>query len=66
MIETLWNAAKAGNVTAMRTWLQLNGRDMSPGGVIRPKREPKLGKKEQLAREAQTGHQGSDWSELLH
>jgi hypothetical protein len=41
-----------GNVTAMGKWLVLNDRDQTPRRVVRQKVEPKLGKKEQLAREA--------------
>jgi hypothetical protein len=58
MIEALWNAGIGGNVTAMGKWLVLNDRDQTPRRVVKQKVEPKLGKKEQLAREAQMGHGG--------
>jgi transcriptional regulator with XRE-family HTH domain len=47
MTETLWNAAKGGNVTAMKAWLPLNDRDTSPKAIARPRPKPKLRKKEQ-------------------
>jgi len=65
MIETVWLAAKAGNVTAMRTWLALNDRDQTPRRVVRPKAEPKLGKKEQALLDAKTAPNAGGWAAVV-
>jgi transcriptional regulator with XRE-family HTH domain len=65
MLDTLWSAAKGGNVTAMRTWLALNDKGVSPRDVIRPKAEPKLGKKEQALVDAKTAPAASGWAGVV-
>jgi hypothetical protein len=67
MIETLWNAAKGGNVTAMKSCLALNDRDSSPKAIARPRAKPKLGKKEQALIDATPPLMlaaGLNWSDI--
>jgi hypothetical protein len=65
MIDALWNAAKGGNVTAMRTWLALNDRDTSPKAIARPRAEPKLGKKEQALIDAKAAPHAGGWADVV-
>lgn len=65
MLDTLWNAAKGGNVTAMRTWLALNEKGVAPREVIRPKAQPKLGKKEQALADARATPAASGWAGVV-
>ena len=65
MLDTLWNAAKGGNVTAMRTWLVLNDKGVTPREVIRPKAEPKLGKKEQALVDAKSKPSAGGWAAVV-
>jgi transcriptional regulator with XRE-family HTH domain len=65
MIETLWNAAKGGNVTAMRAWLALSDRDTSPKAIARPRPEPKLGKKEQALIDAKAAPHAGGWADVV-
>jgi hypothetical protein len=65
MLDTLWRTGMAGNVTAMRTWLALNDRSATPRDMVRPKAEPKLGKKEQALRDAKAAPTGGGWASLV-
>jgi transcriptional regulator with XRE-family HTH domain len=65
MIETLWNAGIAGNVTAMKAWLALNDRDTSPKAITRPRAEPKLGKKEQALVDAKAAPHSGGWADVV-
>ena len=65
MLDTLWSAAKGGNVTAMRTWLALNDKGVMPRDVVRPKAEPKLGKKEQALRDAKGAPNTGGWAGVV-
>jgi transcriptional regulator with XRE-family HTH domain len=56
----------AGNVSAMRLAHQLFEKaDLTPERPVRPKREPKLGKKEQAALDAERPDPSSSMGELI-
>jgi hypothetical protein len=56
-----------GNVSALKAFIALTERNgFVPNVPGKGKATPKLGKKEQLAADAQNGHQDSGWGELLH
>lgn len=65
MIDALWNAGMAGNVTAMKAWLALSDRDTSPKTITRPRAEPKLGKKEQALADAKAAPHAGGWAEVV-
>jgi hypothetical protein len=65
MIEALWNAGIAGNVTAMKAWLALNEKDTAPRQAVRPKAEPKLGKKEQALVDAKSKPNAGGWAAVV-
>jgi hypothetical protein len=65
MIDVLWNAGLAGNVTAMKAWLALNDLDTSPKAIIRARAEPKLGKKEQALVDAKAAPHAGGWADLV-
>lgn len=65
MLDTLWQAAKNGNVTAMRTWLALNDKGVTPREMIKPKAEPKLGKKEQALVDAKSKPSAGGWAAVV-
>jgi len=55
-----------GNVTALKAYIAMTERADFVPDVLGKTKAPRLGKKEQLAADAQTGHRESDWGELLH
>jgi hypothetical protein len=56
-----------GNVSALKAYIALAERySFMPDVPGKAKPAPKLGKKEQLAADAQSGHQDSGWGDLLH
>jgi hypothetical protein len=63
VIEAMFEAAKAGNVTAQRAFLGLGEKGDMSAPPRRRAAEPKLGKKEQLTRDAQKPLSG--WGDLL-
>jgi transcriptional regulator with XRE-family HTH domain len=65
MLQVLWNTGIAGNVTAMRTWLQLNEKSVTPREVSRPRPEPKLGKKEQALVDAKSKPSAGGWAAVV-
>lgn len=65
MLDTLWKAAMGGNVTAMRTWLALNEKNVFPRDVVKPKSEPKLGKKEQALIDAKAAPSQGGWADVV-
>jgi hypothetical protein len=65
MIDALWNAGIAGNVTAMKAWLAMNDRDTSPKAITRPRAEPKLGKKEQALVDAKAAPHAGGWADVI-
>jgi transcriptional regulator with XRE-family HTH domain len=65
MIEALWKSGMAGNVTAMKAWLAMSEKDVAPRGVVRPKVEPKLGKKEQALVDARAAPNQGGWAAVV-
>jgi transcriptional regulator with XRE-family HTH domain len=65
MIEALWQAGMAGNVTAMKAWLAMSEKDVAPRSVVRPKAEPKLGKKEQALVDARAAPNEGGWAAVV-
>lgn len=65
MLQALWDAGMNGNVTAMRTWLALSDKGVTPREVVRPKAEPKLGKKEQALVDAKTAPSAGGWAAVV-
>lgn len=65
MLDTLWKTAIGGNVTAMRTWLALNDKGVTPREIIRPKAEAKLGKKEQALVDAKATPNAGGWAGVV-
>jgi transcriptional regulator with XRE-family HTH domain len=65
MIDALWNAGLAGNVSAMKAWLALNDRDSSHKAIVRPRAEPKLGKKEQALVDAKAAPHAGGWADVV-
>ena len=56
-----------GNVTALKAYIAMTERSsFMPDVPDKSKAVPRLGKKEQLAADAQSGHQETGWGELLH
>jgi hypothetical protein len=55
-----------GNVSALKAYIAMTERADYVPDVPGKSKTPKLGKKEQLAADAQMGHQESGWGELLH
>jgi hypothetical protein len=56
-----------GNVSAPKAYIALAERhSFMPDVPGKANAAPKLGKKEQLAADAQSGHQDSGWGDLLH
>jgi DNA-binding CsgD family transcriptional regulator len=61
-IARLFELGMDGNVSALKAFLALG---VKADAIPRLPREPKLGKKEQLLKEAETAHRGGRWGELL-
>lgn len=57
-----------GSVTAAIFWLKVRAgwSEYSPGPVPRQSLEPKLGKKEEADRAAETAAVGTEWGSLVH
>ena len=55
-----------GNVTALKAYIAMTERADCMPDVPSKAKTPKLGKKEQLAAEAHSGHEETGWGELLH
>jgi hypothetical protein len=55
--------AIGGSVPAMKAFLALR---IKADAIRRAPKEPKLGKKEQLLKDAETAHHSSGWGELVH
>jgi DNA-binding CsgD family transcriptional regulator len=61
-IARLFELGMAGNVAALKAYLAMGEKADT---IPRLPKDPKLGKKEQAVKEAQTAHQGGRWGELL-
>lgn len=59
------NNAATGRVLEMAERKQLEHPQKKPAAATKPERARKLGKKEQQAADAQVGHQGNEWGNLL-
>jgi hypothetical protein len=55
-----------GNVSALKAYIAMTERNSFMPDVPGKPKAPKLGKKEQLAADARSGHEESGWGELLH
>jgi hypothetical protein len=55
-----------GNVTALKAFIALTERNGFVPPVPGKPKEPKLGKKDLLARDAEIGHHESEWGDVLH
>jgi hypothetical protein len=60
VVEKLFKMAIGGSVPAMKAFLALGAKTEAIPRV------PKLGKKEQLLKDAETAHHSSGWGELVH
>ena len=65
MIEALWNAGIGGNVTAMGKWLALTQKVAASREFVRPKVEPKVGKKEQALLDAKSAPRAGGWAAVV-
>lgn len=63
VVEKLFEMAIGGSVPAMKAFLALG---VKADAIPRVSREPKLGKKERLVKDAETAHHSSGWGELVH
>lgn len=71
VLVSLYRAAKKGSSSAAKAYLQNEPQLAAPpaqagvGPAAQPAEGPKLGKKEQAAKDATTAHVGTEWGELL-
>jgi hypothetical protein len=63
VIAKLYETAIGGSVPAMKAFLALG---VKADTIPRIPREQKLGKKEQLLKDAETAHHSSGWGDLVH
>jgi transcriptional regulator with XRE-family HTH domain len=54
-----------GNVTALKAYIAMTEKDVSPRDIIRPKAEPKLGKKEQALVDAKSKPSAGGWAAVV-
>ena len=54
-----------GNVTALKAWIAMADGGVTPRDVVRPKAEPKLGKKEQALVDAKSKPSAGGWAAVV-
>jgi hypothetical protein len=64
VLESMFKAAKGGNVTAQKAYIQMTPTITAPAPE-KPATPTKIGKKEQAQADAQTAQVGSEWEDLL-
>jgi DNA-binding CsgD family transcriptional regulator len=64
MVKALYSAGINGNVTAAKAYLAMGDR-MPVQAAPAEDKQPKLGKKEQAALDAETAHEGTSWADLV-
>jgi hypothetical protein len=62
-VAKLFELGMSGSVPALKAFLALG---VKTDTMPRMPREPKLGKKDQLLKDAETAHHSSGWGELVH
>jgi hypothetical protein len=68
VMSAMHKAAKGGNVTAQKAYMQIAPPIAAPDAGTQKDEQPAkpLGKKEQLAAEAKVAQLGTEWDSLLH